>query len=398
MHVPEADGILGLRHLWGTRVSGVPVLHPERRPHRPPDLPPGDGRGRPSRPRWSRCCGTSSGSSNRGAGYNPTRADGRVALDACVREPGEPRAPAPVPYVEVNCCSMSARGRAGRVDGRSRRACKGRSWRPWPVWTSCTGASCWLMGNEHVFLMFAEQNVAMLQPGWGDQGHRQLPALLQHARERVPDSGGQYEVIHHSELLARLVREGRWHAPRERSGVGRGGAAAAGRRHSPRLVLLARHNEILAGPRELAAAVGDVVEMERSGKQTFCCGAGGAHMWMEERAKPINVERVREAAVPGADTLAVACPYCAVMLDEGSRARASNCASPTSRRCSPNRSSAELGAVAHRRLRAVSSIESFTGRVVQPSVVRASSLENHVRFPRSPTTSGSRRRRRPSCG
>jgi Fe-S oxidoreductase len=57
--------------------------------------------------------------------------------------------------------------------------------------------------------------------------------------------------------------------------------------------------------------------MQRSGKQTFCCGAGGAHMWMEERGKPINEERVREAAATGADTLAVACPYCTVMLDDG---------------------------------------------------------------------------------
>jgi len=57
--------------------------------------------------------------------------------------------------------------------------------------------------------------------------------------------------------------------------------------------------------------------MARSGKRTFCCGAGGAHMWMEERAKPINEERVREAAGTGADTLAVACPFCTVMLDDG---------------------------------------------------------------------------------
>jgi Fe-S oxidoreductase len=57
--------------------------------------------------------------------------------------------------------------------------------------------------------------------------------------------------------------------------------------------------------------------MKRSGKQTFCCGAGGAHMWMEERGRPINEERVREAAVTGAGTLAVACPYCTVMLDDG---------------------------------------------------------------------------------
>jgi Fe-S oxidoreductase len=60
--------------------------------------------------------------------------------------------------------------------------------------------------------------------------------------------------------------------------------------------------------------------MKRSGKQTFCCGAGGAHMWMEERGKPINEERAREAAGTGAETLAVACPFCTVMLDDGVRA------------------------------------------------------------------------------
>ena len=74
---------------------------------------------------------------------------------------------------------------------------------------------------------------------------------------------------------------------------------------------------MLAPPRDLVAAVGEPVEMERSGKRTFCCGAGGAHMWMEERAKPINENRVREAAATGAQTLAVACPFCTVMLDDG---------------------------------------------------------------------------------
>ena len=66
--------------------------------------------------------------------------------------------------------------------------------------------------------------------------------------------------------------------------------------------------------------MGAPVEMRRSRKETFCCGAGGAHMWMEERAKPINEERVREAAETGAETLAVACPFCTVMLDDGVRA------------------------------------------------------------------------------
>jgi Fe-S oxidoreductase len=59
--------------------------------------------------------------------------------------------------------------------------------------------------------------------------------------------------------------------------------------------------------------------MERSGKRTFCCGAGGAHMWMEERGRGINEERVRQASETGAETLAVACPYCTIMLDDGVR-------------------------------------------------------------------------------
>ena len=73
----------------------------------------------------------------------------------------------------------------------------------------------------------------------------------------------------------------------------------------------------MGAPRELVAAVGDPVEVARSARKTFCCGAGGAHMWMEERAGAINEERVREAAATGAQTLAVACPFCTVMLDDG---------------------------------------------------------------------------------
>jgi Fe-S oxidoreductase len=76
---------------------------------------------------------------------------------------------------------------------------------------------------------------------------------------------------------------------------------------------------VLAAPRELVSGIGRPLEMARSGKRTFCCGAGGAHMWMEERGNQINEERAREAAATGADTLAVACPFCTVMLDDGVR-------------------------------------------------------------------------------
>jgi Fe-S oxidoreductase len=115
-------------------------------------------------------------------------------------------------------------------------------------------------------------------------------------------------VLHHSELLAELVRDGRLEP--------KAGAKQITYHDS---CYLARHNDVRLEPRELVAAVGEPVEMARSGKQTFCCGAGGAHMWMEENGTQINAERAREAVETGAETLAVACPFCTVMLDDGVR-------------------------------------------------------------------------------
>ena len=162
-----------------------------------------------------------------------------------------------------------------------------------------------------MFQALAEQNVETLNQA----GVRKIVANCPHCfntlANEYPDFGGDYEVVHHSELLARLVREGRLEPA---AGAGAGAVTY----HDS--CYLARHNDVLSAPRELVAAVGEPVEMARSGRQTFCCGAGGAHMWMEERASPINAERVREAAATGAQTLAVACPFCTVMLDDGVQA------------------------------------------------------------------------------
>jgi Fe-S oxidoreductase len=172
---------------------------------------------------------------------------------------------------------------------------------------SCTGDPARRIGNEYVFQAFAEQNVAALNEVGATKIVTGCPHCFNTLSNEYPDFGGHYEVVHHSELLARLLSEGR-----------------LGPAHSANTTVtyhdscyLARHNDVLESPRELVAAVGEPVEMERSRKQTFCCGAGGAHMWMEERASPINIERVREAAATGAQTLAVACPFCTVMLDDG---------------------------------------------------------------------------------
>jgi len=164
------------------------------------------------------------------------------------------------------------------------------------------------MGNEYVFQAFAEQNVETLNETGAGKIVTSCPHCFNTLANEYPDFGGRYEVVHHSELLAELVRDGR---------ITPGGGDKPITYHDS--CYLARHNDVIAEPRELVAAVGKPVEMERSGRKTFCCGAGGAHMWMEERGTGINEERVRQAVETGAETLAVACPYCTIMLDDGVR-------------------------------------------------------------------------------
>lgn len=172
----------------------------------------------------------------------------------------------------------------------------------------CSGDPARRIGNEYVFQALASENVATLN----EAGVRRIVTACPHCfntlAHEYPDLGGRYEVLHHTQLLAELVRDGRLRP-----------AAGAGAITYHDSCYLARYNDIRAAPRELVARLGQPREMGRRGKGTFCCGAGGAHMWMEERGRAVNEERVREAAATGADTLAVACPFCAVMLDDGVR-------------------------------------------------------------------------------
>jgi len=173
---------------------------------------------------------------------------------------------------------------------------------------ACNGDPARRIGNEYVFQAYAEQNIATLD----DAGVRKIVASCPHCFNTLAneygDFGGAYEVVHHTELLAELVRDGRLApAPGEQTITYHDSC------------YLARHNDVRESPRELAAAVGTPVEMERNRERTFCCGAGGSHMWMEERGRAINEERVRQATETGAETLAVACPFCSVMLDDGVR-------------------------------------------------------------------------------
>jgi Fe-S oxidoreductase len=233
------------------------------------------------------------------------RADWAAAMDVRVLADGEP---APEYLYWVGCASS--------FDERAQRAAEstakllqraGVEFAILGPRESCTGDPARRIGNEYVFQAFAEQNVEVLNEVGATKIVTGCPHCFNTLANEYPDFGGRYEVIHHSELLAQLVRDGRL-TPAHDEGT-------TITYHDS--CYLARHNDVLESPRELVATVGAAVEMERSRKRTFCCGAGGAHMWMEERGTPINVERVSEAAATGAETLAVACPFCTVMLDDG---------------------------------------------------------------------------------
>jgi Fe-S oxidoreductase len=233
------------------------------------------------------------------------RADWAADLGVKILEPGDP---APEYLYWVGCASS--------FDERARRTAEATAkllqnanldFAILGPRESCTGDPARRIGNEYVFQAFAEQNVETLNDAGIAKIVTGCPHCFNTLANEYPDFGGRYEVVHHTELLSSLVRDGRIKP------------AKAGELpityHDS--CYLARHNDVLEAPREIVSAVGAPVEMKRSRKSTFCCGAGGAHMWMEERGKAINEERVREAAATGAGTLAVACPFCTVMLDDG---------------------------------------------------------------------------------
>jgi len=234
------------------------------------------------------------------------RASWAEGLGVRVLEPGDP---APEVLYWVGCAAaFDERARTAAISTTKLLLAAGLDVAILGPRESCTGDPARRAGNEYVFQAFAQANVSTLDEAGVTKIVASCPHCFNTLANEYPDFGGRYEVMHHSELLAELVRDGRL------SPVA--GDATITYHDS---CYLARHNDVLEAPRELVARIGKPLEMARSGKRTFCCGAGGAHMWMEERGSQINEERVREAAATGADTLAVACPFCTVMLDDGVR-------------------------------------------------------------------------------
>ncbi len=236
------------------------------------------------------------------------RADWAAALGVRILEPGEP---APEVLYWVGCAaSFDERARTAAESTAKLLQAAGVDFAILGPREGCTGDPARRMGNEYLFQAQAETNVETLNEAGVTKIVASCPHCFNTLGNEYGDFGGNYEVMHHTELIAELIADGR---------LTPGNGAGDITYHDS--CYLARHNDVRAAPRELVSAVGTPVEMAKSGKETFCCGAGGAHMWMEERGGLINEERARQAAETGAGTLAVACPFCTVMLDDGVKAR-----------------------------------------------------------------------------
>ncbi len=241
-----------------------------------------------------------------------SRADWTDGLDVRVLAEGDP---APEYLYWVGCAaSFDDRARAtARATAEVLRQA-GISFAILGARETCSGDPARRIGNEYLFQTLAEQNVRTL----GDAGVTKVIASCPHCfntlANEYPDYGGRFEVVHHSQLFDRLIAEGRIGPTR--------GVRELVAYHDP--CYLGRHNEEYEAPRRVLDSIPGLrpVEMPRHRARGFCCGAGGARMWMEERiGKRINEERTDEALSTGATTVGVACPYCLVMLDDGARAR-----------------------------------------------------------------------------
>jgi Fe-S oxidoreductase len=185
---------------------------------------------------------------------------------------------------------------------------------------SCTGDSARRLGGEDVFQMAAMSNVEMLNELKVKKIFTNCPHCFNTLKHEYPDFGGNYEVVHTHALLDKLIKSGKLKLDFEK--IRREQFAGDNKITFHDSCYLGRHNNIYSPARALIDLVGDRVEMNRHGENSFCCGAGGGNMWLEEHiGKRVNIERTEEALDTGAATIGVACPFCMTMLEDGVKAK-----------------------------------------------------------------------------
>lgn len=180
----------------------------------------------------------------------------------------------------------------------------------------CTGDSARRSGNEALFFELATGNVEVLNEVRPKRIVTTCPHCLHTLRNEYPAYGGNYDVIHHTELIEELFEAGK--LERKTS------LAANVAYHDP--CYLGRHNHVYDAPRNALVYAGSAVtELARHRNHSFCCGAGGAQMWKEEEhgQERVSQNRIREAMQTGLDTLAVGCPFCMIMLTDAAKAASS---------------------------------------------------------------------------
>jgi len=174
----------------------------------------------------------------------------------------------------------------------------------------CSGDPARRLGQEYLYQLQAEQNIATFKAKSVQKVIANCPHCYNTIAHEYPQFDGKFETTHHSVFLARLIAEGKL-----RPDAANGLSEKSTTYHDP--CYISRHNGIIDEPRSVLAATGTrPVEMQRCKRGTFCCGAGGSHMWVEEsRGQRINDVRTTEAVDTGADLIAVACPFCMQMFE-----------------------------------------------------------------------------------
>lgn len=177
----------------------------------------------------------------------------------------------------------------------------------------CCGDSARRLGNEYLYQTLAQENVETMN-GYGVKKIiTACPHCLNTLKNEYSQFGGNYEVIHHSELLSSLVSQGKIKPQKP--------IEATCTYHDS--CYLGRYNDIYAEPRAVVGSIPGLKmnEMERNMEKGFCCGAGGGRMWLEEHGERINMNRTEQALGTGANMIVTACPFCLTMLEDGTKAK-----------------------------------------------------------------------------